>query len=181
MLSTAEARRPIVLEAALHTFAGGGFYGTTVADVARAAEISPAYVFKLFASKELLFASTLELCFTKVREAMRLGADGSTETSPDAILDAMGDAYAELLRDRSLLLLQVHALTVADISEIGTALRAGLASIASFAKERSGGSDSEIQQFIAFGQLCHLIAVTHIDAESSEWARIIATGIRHLS
>lgn len=178
-LSTAEARRPIVTAAALRTFARGGYHGTTVADVARAAEISPAYVFKLFPSKETLFASALELCFSQVSDALALGADAAPDQSPAEVLSAMGEAYADLIADRSLLLLQVHALAVADVPEIGAALRAGLARITMFAKERSGAPDEDVQRFVAFGQLCHLIATTHSDDETGEWARIVSAGIRH--
>lgn len=180
-LSTAEARRPVVTAAALRTFAKGGFHGTTVADVAREAGISPAYVFKLFPSKETLFASALESCFTQVTRALALGADASDDQTPEGILDAMGGAYADLLRDRALMMLQVHALSVAEVAEIGAALRAGIGRVTMFAKDRSHASDADVQRFIAFGQLCHLIATTHSDDESAEWARIVGSGIRHPS
>jgi AcrR family transcriptional regulator len=178
-LSTAEARRPIVTESALRAFAAGGYHGTTVADVARDAGISPAYVFKLFPGKETLFASALELCFTRVSRALEIGADAALDRTPIGILDAMGGAYAELLRDRALLRLQVHALAVADVPEIGAALRAGLARVTLLAKQRSDAPDDDVQRFIAFGQLCHLIAMTHSDDETADWARIVAAGIRH--
>ncbi|MEK8225847.1 TetR family transcriptional regulator [Oerskovia sp. M15] len=43
-LSTAELRKPLVASAAVRAFARGGFHATTIADVAREAKISPAYV-----------------------------------------------------------------------------------------------------------------------------------------
>ena len=58
-LSTAEMRVPVVTASAVTEFARGGYHGTTIADVARAARISPAYVFKLFPSKERLFVVAL--------------------------------------------------------------------------------------------------------------------------
>jgi hypothetical protein len=36
-----------------------------------------------------------------------------------------------------------------------------------------------VQRFIAYGQLCHLIVVTGLDADPSSWARIVTAGIRH--
>ncbi len=48
-----------------------------------------------------------------------------------------------------------------------------------FAKERSGAPDDDVQRFIAFGQLCHLIVTTALDDETGEWARIVSAGIRH--
>ena len=179
MLSTAEQRIPVVTASAVHEFARGGFHGATIADVARAAEISPAYVFKLFPSKERLFAAALQECFRQILECITVGADRAADQSPDGILDAMGGAYAELIADHSLLMLQVHAQSVADVPEIGHALRAGLASVVQFAKTRSGASDSAVQKFIAYGQLCHLIVTAGLDHVPDEWAVLLSAGIRH--
>ncbi|WP_348788820.1 TetR/AcrR family transcriptional regulator [Leifsonia sp. NPDC080035] len=178
-LSTAEERRPIVAGAALQAFARRGYHGTTVADVAREARISPAYVFKLVPSKESLFVIALERCFHDVLDALRRGADAASDQSPTGILDAMGAAYAELIRDRTLLMLQVHAQSVADIPEIGSALRTGLAQVTRYAAERSGAGDADVQRFIAFGQLCHLIVTAQVDTVDADWARLLSAGIRH--
>lgn len=178
-LSTAEERRPLVAAAALREFARGGYRSTTVADVAREAQISPAYVFKLFPSKESLFVVALELCYQQVLEALRAGADAAEDQSPGGILDAMGAAYAMLIRDRTLLMLQVHAQSVADVPEIGSALRAGLAEVTRYASRRSGADDTAVQQFMAFGQLCHLIVTAHVDDVDADWARLLSRGIRH--
>lgn len=178
-LSTAEVRRPLVAAAALDEFSRGGFHGTTVADVARAAKISPAYVFKLFPSKEGLFVAALESCFTEILRALEQGADGASPQEPQVILHEMGGAYAELIADRRLLMLQAHAQSVADISEVGEALRAGLERITSFAKSRSRGSDDAVQSFVAYGQLCHLIVAARIDEQRAPWAGILSHGIRH--
>jgi AcrR family transcriptional regulator len=168
VLSTADVRRPMVAAAALTRFARGGYHGTTVADVAHEAKISPAYVFKLYPRKEALFVAALEE-----------GADAAADPSPAAVLDAMGDAYAALIRDRTLLMVQVHAQSVADIPEIGDALRRGLERVTTFAQQRSGGSDDEVQRFITFGQLCHLLVTARLDGSSAGWARILSHGIRH--
>ncbi|MCW4456858.1 TetR/AcrR family transcriptional regulator [Microbacterium sp. MPKO10] len=179
ILSTAESRRPIVASAALDEFSRGGFHGTTVATVARTAKISPAYVFKLFPSKESLFVVALESCFAEIIEAIAQGADEAPEQTPEAILYAMGGAYAELISDRRLLMLQAHAMSVADIPEIGEALRAGLEQVTSFAKSRSGGSDDQVQSFVAYGQLCHLLVAARVDEHDTAWAQILSHGIRH--
>lgn len=179
VLSTADVRRPSVAAAALTEFARGGFHGATVADVARAAKISPAYVFKLYPRKEALFVAALDACFDQILAALEAGADAAADHSPRAVLDAMGDAYAHLIRDRALLMLQVHAQSVADIPEVGDALRAGLARITDFAKQRSAGTDEDVQLFMAYGQLCHLLVTARIDEIPAEWARILSAGISH--
>lgn len=179
ILSTADARRPLVASAALAEFARGGYHGTTVADVAREAKISPAYVFKLYSGKEALFIAGLEACFEAILLALEEGADAAAEQTPEAILDAMGDAYAQLISDRKLLMLQVHAQSVAEIPEVGAALRAGLGRVTTYAQSRSGGSDDDVQRFIAFGQLCHLIVTTQLDGRTEKWAELLTRGIRH--
>lgn len=178
-LSTAEVRRRRVAAAAVDAFSRGGFHGTTVADVAREAKISPAYVFKLFPGKESLFVTAVEGCFDAVVATLAEGADEATDQSPAGILDAMGGAYAALIVDRRLLMLQVHAQSVADIPEIGQALRAGLARVTSFAADRSRGTDDEVQRFIAYGQLCHLLVSAGIDGLPERWAQVLSHGIRH--
>ncbi|GEK23495.1 TetR/AcrR family transcriptional regulator [Cellulomonas xylanilytica] len=178
-LSSAELRIPVVTAAAVREFARGGYHGTTIADVAAAARISPAYVFKLFPGKERLFVAALEDCFQQIVETLTIAAEEATGSGPDGILDAMGGAYAQLISDRSLLMLQVHAQSVADVPEIGQALRAGLASVVRLAKARSGASDEAVQRFIAYGQLCHLIVTTGVDDVTDDWAVLVARGIRH--
>ncbi|QAY68735.1 TetR/AcrR family transcriptional regulator [Xylanimonas protaetiae] len=178
-LSTAELRKPVVAAAAVREFARGGYHGTTIADVARAAKISPAYVIKLFPAKERLFVAALETCFDQVVEALATGADHAADPSPTGLLDAMGGAYAHLIADRTLLMLQVHAQSVADLPEIGEALRAGLQQVVDFAKSRSRASDEAVQRFVAYGQLCHLIVTAQIDDVPDAWARLLTEGIRH--
>lgn len=178
-LSTAEERRPLVIAAAIAAFARAGYRGTTVADVAAEAGISSAYVFKLFPSKEQLFVGALESCFDRVVEALGRGAETSTDHSPDGVLDAMGGAYAELISDRTLLMLQVHAQSAAEVPEIGAALRRGYARVTEYASTRSGATDAAVQRFIAFGQLCHLVVTLDLDDTTEPWARTLAAGIRH--
>lgn len=179
-LSTAESRRPAIVAAALRGFSRGGYGGTTVADIARDAGISSAYVFKLFPGKERLFVAAVDDCFDRIEATLESAAASSHAATPPEVLDAMGDAYAELITDRTLLLIQVHAQSVASVPAIGDALRDGLARITRVAKDRSGADDAAVQRFIAYGQLCHLIATADIAEVDAEWARTLSSGIRHL-
>lgn len=178
-LSTADARRPLVIRAATATFARAGYRATTVADVAVEASISSAYVFKLFTGKEALFIAALDDCFERIIQALEDGVESATEQTPEGILDAMGGAYAALIADRDLLLLQVHAQSAADVPEIGAALGRGYRRVVEFASSRSGATDAAVQRFIAFGQLCHLVVTLGIDGSTERWARLLADGIRH--
>ena len=179
LLSTAEVRRETVIDSAIAVFAKGGYLGTPIAAVATHAKISSAYVFKLFPSKEELFVVALEQGFKLIHATLNDGADRSADQTPDGVLSAMGAAYATLISNRDLLMLQVHALSVADVPEIGTAFRRWLQTITKFVKSRSGASDEAVQRFFAYGQLCHLITVLSLDGNAAAWARMLTVGIRH--
>jgi AcrR family transcriptional regulator len=160
-------------------FARTGYYATPVTDVAEAAKISPAYVFRLFDSKLGLFLAALEHCFDQVVRALEQGAEQAAGDEPMDVLAAMGDAYARLIADRDLLMLQVHALSAGDVPEIAEALRQGCARVVTLAKERTGAPDQAVQQFMAYGQLCHLIVAAGLDGLPQSWARTVTEGMAH--
>src|SRR6185312_9265686 len=114
--------------------------------------------------------AALDRCFELVEQALSTGAARAAGASPDDILYAMGGAYAELIANNSLLMLQVHAQSAADVPEIADALRRGFARVTRFAKTRSGAEGVQVQRFIAYGQLCHLIATLDIDGDDGDWA-----------
>lgn len=177
--STSEVRREAVVLSAMAIFADNGYLGTPVTEVAKHAKISTAYVFKLFPRKEELFVAALERTFELILAALQKGADESTDLAPEAVLYSMGGAYAALIGDRKLLLMQVHAQSAIGVPEIGKAFYAGLKSVVTFAKSRSNASDELVQRFIAYGQLCHLITIAGLDKYKNAWSRILTTGIRH--
>jgi len=178
-LSTSDVRRETVIERAIQVFAKTGYPGTPIAAVAAEAKISPAYVFKLFPTKETLFVAALDHCFGRIHETLAASAAASADQTPDAVLQAMGGAYAALIANRDLLMLQVHALSVADEPQIGAAFRLGLQRVVRLVKSRSGASDEAVQRFIAYGQLCHLVTTILLDGDKADWARILTMGIRH--
>ncbi len=179
-LSTSDVRRDAVVDAAIAEFAEGGYHSTPITKVAARASISPAYVFKLFPSKVELFVAALDRCYELVERALAKGLARADGAEPGKILHEMGGAYAELIADRNLLMLQVHAQSASDIPEIADAVRRGLARVTGYAKSRSGAEDGEVQRFIAYGQLCHLITTLGLDELDDGWAAILSAGIRHV-
>ncbi|MBG0850598.1 TetR/AcrR family transcriptional regulator [Streptomyces spinoverrucosus] len=179
-LSTAEERRETVLRTAIGAFAARGYFGTTTTEVAKAAGISQAYVYRLFPNKEALFTAVVEHCFIRVRAALERGAAEARGSAPEAVLESMGDAYARLISDNDLLLVQLHA-QAAAISEpaIRETVRAGYARTVEYVRGASGGGDEQIQQFFATGMLCHLIVSIDADAVDAPWTRTLAAGITH--
>jgi AcrR family transcriptional regulator len=177
--STADARRTTVVAKAVTVFGRGGYHATPVTDVAIAAGISQAYVLRLFGGKLGLFTAALDRCYLLIREALTAGAEQAADGTPAEVLDVMGDAYAALIADRDLLMLQIHAQSASDIPEIRDAVRRGYASVVEHVKDLSGGTDAQVQQFIALGQLCHLIVAARLDSVDADWARTVTAGMRH--
>ncbi|MFC4333752.1 TetR/AcrR family transcriptional regulator [Salininema proteolyticum] len=178
-LSTARDRRATVVSSAIETFARGGFHGVTIAAVAERAGISPAYVSKLFSSKTRLFTAALDECHRRIVDTMERGAEAAEDTSPEAVLHAMGDAYAALIADRDLLALQVKAQAAMAEPEIAEAVRRGTAEIATFAATRSRADGAAVQRFMAYGQLCHLLTTIDAFEIDAPWAAMLTEGIRH--
>ena len=179
-LSTANDRRETIIASAIVVFARSGYHATPISDIAAHAGISTAYVFKLFPGKVMLFVAALDRCFQRIEHALAEGAGNAADTTPAGILDAMGSAYARLIADRDVLMVQVHAQSAADEPEIWLAMARGLARVTTYAHERSGASGAEVQRFIAYGQLCHLITTLALDNRPEEWATMLSDGIRHV-
>lgn len=178
MRSTAEQRRPLVISAAIGCFAEGGWAGTTFADVGAAAGISSAYVVKLFPTKEQLFVAALDACFSRIGEALTQAAAKSSG-SPEVMLNDLSEAYAHLIADRPVLMMQVHAQSASAVPGIGEALRQGLRRITTLVVDCTSADDDAVQRFMAYGQLCHLVVMTRLDEMDAPWARLLSAGIRH--
>ncbi|MCX4904383.1 TetR/AcrR family transcriptional regulator [Streptomyces sp. NBC_00878] len=179
-LSTAEERRETVLHTAIGAFAARGYFGTTTIDVAKAAGISQAYVYRLFPNKESLFVAVVEHCFVRVRQSLEQGAASATGSSPEVALAAMGDAYARLISDNNLLLVQIHA-QAAAVSEpsVRDAVRTGYARLVEYVRGVSGGSEQQIQEFFRVGMLCNLVSSIGATEVDAPWTRTLTAGIRH--
>jgi AcrR family transcriptional regulator len=178
-LLTAKERRETVLRTAIHAFADRGYYGTPTVDIAREAGISQAYLYRLFPTKEALFVAVVERCFGRIRESLVAGAGRAPANAPEARLEAMGEAYARLIVDRDLLLVQLHAQCAAHVPAIRQALQAGYADLIEDVRTASGGGDEAIQQFFARGLLCNLVVAMDAGSVDARWARTIDAGLRH--
>lgn len=177
-LSDAETRREAITEAALRVFAAKGYASTPVTEVAERAGISQAYVFKLFPTKEALFLAAIDLCTERIEQTMRAAADRVKGQSAEVVLDAVGDAYARLIADKDLLMLQMHARAASDIPAVRDVVRDSMARIVRFAKS-TGADDAMVQKFIAWGQLCQLVVTLDIVDLDEDWAKVLSMGLRH--
>jgi AcrR family transcriptional regulator len=182
--SSAGVRREQVLAAALPVFAVSGFEGTPVTAVAEAAGISQGYVLRLFGTKLGLSVAVVDRCYQRIRAVLEDAADAAHAhaggvAEPAAVLDAMAHAYGDLIADRTLLMVQVHAQSASATPEIRQAVQSGLRSLVDRARERSRASESQLQRFFAFGQLCHLIVTAELGEIDAPWARVLTHGMHH--
>ena len=178
-LSTADARRGAVVSSAIATFARGGYQTTPISAVAEHAGISPAYVSKLFASKVALFVAAIDECYKQIADTLEHAAENAQPASPEEVLHAMGGAYAALIADRDLLMLQVHAQAATDVPEIAAAVRRGVGRITEVATNVSHADGEHVQRFVAFGQLCHLLTTIDAFDVDAAWVAVLTDGIRH--
>ena len=178
-LSTADLRKETVINSAMTLFAKTGYFGTTVADVAKGAGISSAYVFRLFPSKEELFLAALDRCYTTIVNSVMAIAGVSQTRDSQAVLDAIGAMYAQLIGDSTLIMLQVQAQCVATIPTIRTAVHQGLKMAVEAIAQRSEADPAEIQRMMAYGQLCHLIVVAGLHKVDAKWANTLTQGMLH--
>src|SRR5437763_12386738 len=109
---TKEARREVILDAALVEFADKGLHGASTDEIARRAGISQPYVFRLFGTKKELFTAVIARCFRETLERFQRAAEG---LRGQEALSAMGTAYVEMLReDRLKLQAQLQAYAACD-------------------------------------------------------------------
>src|SRR3954466_11033890 len=160
-LSTADERREAVLEAGMTVFAERGFLGTPTTDVAKAAGISQAYLFRLFPTKTDLVLAVVERGNERIKDTFVKAAPHAKARgeSGDAVMMAMGEAYGELLEDRRMLMTQVHQhAAAASMPEVAAASRNWFAQLYDLGAEATALPPEQIHQFFATGMLLNVMA-----------------------
>jgi AcrR family transcriptional regulator len=111
---SAEERRERVIEAAITEFARGGYASTSTASIAERVGVSQPYLFRLFPDKRAIFLAAARRCTDEVKDRF---CEASAGLPPDQAHDAMADAYAELIADRTRLLFQMQMYVAAASAE----------------------------------------------------------------
>lgn len=173
---SAEERREQVLEAALAAFAATGYHGTTTEAIARAAGISHAYLFRLFATKKELFLACGQHCQRATLEAFRAAAEG-TGGGTQALV-AMGAAYRRMLADRDLLRMQMQIWAACSDDEIRACASAHYEEVVREIERLSGAGPETVSAFIAQGMLLNVAATLDLEAQRRKgWVRrLLGTG-----
>ena len=165
---TADERRRSILRAAMAEFAKGGYAGTSTEAIAVRAEISQPYLFRLFGTKRELFIATMGLMHARIEDSFRRAAQGRSGIEAIA---AMGNAYKELLSERDLLLVQLHAYAASEDEEIRRAARQGFRHLWTVVGELTGLGDEDLRAFFAQGMLLNVMAAVDAAALDESWAR----------
>ncbi|BBZ49965.1 TetR/AcrR family transcriptional regulator [Mycobacterium heidelbergense] len=161
---SAEDRREEVLHAAIIEFAHRGFGATSTEAIARRADVSQPYLFRLFAGKRDLFLQCVERSFRHTEDSLRESARGLT--GPDAIT-AMGRRYRELITDSAYVQFQLQLYSAAPDDPCGRELgRHHLASLWRMVADVTGEDPTEVTRFLSTGMLLNVLAALGIPHEA---------------
>ena len=140
-----------------------GLYGTPTTEVARAAGISQAYLFRLFPTKTELFVAVLERSYERVHDAL-------LEAAREARRDGRPMSAWRWARHTRICFGTARCCSSSCRARppraspaCGTALRAGFARLLAMVEREWEATPEEIQAFFARGMLCNVIAAMQID------------------
>ena len=172
---SAEERRDDILDAALEEFAERGLHGASTEAIAKRAGISQPYVFRLFGSKKDLFKASAARCLRETLETFQRAAEGKRGQEA---LDAMGDAYRELLVDRTRLRAQMQAYAACDDPDIREVVRNGFGDIVAYVERVSGLPEDEVTRFFAVGMLMNVMASMDLWESPEAWSERLLAGCK---
>jgi AcrR family transcriptional regulator len=167
-------RRQQVLGIAAEEFAEAGLHGASTERIARRAEITQAYIFRIFGTKKALFLEVVVSAFDRMAEGMRQAA--GTKTGRDA-LTLMGARYNEMLADRISLLLQLQGFAACGDPEVRDVVRGSFGRIWQTVAEITGLDAVTIKAFLAFGMLLNSSAALQAAELDEPWAKGVRTHI----
>jgi AcrR family transcriptional regulator len=169
---SAEERRDEILNGAMLEFAERGL-GASTEEIARRAGISQPYVFRLFGTKKELLKALVARCLRETLEVFQRAAEGKRG---EEALKAMGEAYRELLADRTRLRAQMQAYAACDDEEIRDVVRAGFGDIATYVERVSGADPATVSGWFSKGMLLNVIASMDLLNLEEPWAERLVTG-----
>ena len=172
ILSTADERRESVLQAAERIFARRGLHGTPTMEIAKAAGISQAYLFRLFPTKAELYIALVRRCNDRIHGVF-VEAAAAAKAAGEDILPAMGRAYVGLLADRELLLGQLHAFAACDDEAVRDEMRRGFARLVDLVERESGAEPERVREFFAHGMLLNVLAAMRAEESDAHWAKVL--------
>ena len=171
-LSTAEERREEILRAAERVFAARGLHGTPTMEIAKAAGISQAYLFRLFPTKAELFSALVQRCNARIERTF-IDAAAAAREAGEPVMQAMGRAYIGLLGNRELLLNQLHAHAASDDPAIRDQMRSGFARLVEIVERETDAEPQDVRNFFAQGMLLNVLAAMQAQDVDEHWAHVL--------
>lgn len=168
-------RRSQVLGIAAGEFATHGLHGASTELIARSAEITQAYIFRMFGTKKALFLEVVVAAFDRMTQGMRDAAGAGTGL--DA-LTRMGAQYSAMLADRTSLLLQLQGFAACGDPEVRDAVRDSFGRMWQVVAETTGLDPVTVKAFLAFGMLLNNGAALEVAELDEPWAEGMRTRIR---
>ena len=171
---TAAERREEILEAAFAAFADTGFEGTSTEDIARAVGISQPYLFRLFGTKKQLFLAAVERCMGQAGRAFEVAIrDGDPD---EAVLERMGHAYLDVVRDRRRLRMQMQAYAACDDPDVRRVVQRGFGRLINDIQAASNATPEQLARFVAKGMLLNVMASMDALESAEPWAVALREG-----
>jgi AcrR family transcriptional regulator len=169
---TKEDRRQAIIEAAMAEFATAGLHGTPAEAIAQRVGVSQPYLFQLFGTKKDLFIAAVKRGFERVLAAFRAAAAEADQDADAAqVLERMGRAYAPLLHDRTLLLLQIQSYAACEDTDVRGAVREEYERLYRFVAAASGADDEALRGFFSTGMMMTVAAAMDLPTMKEDWAR----------
>jgi len=168
-------RRSQVLRIAAAEFANRGLHGASVEVIAREADITQAYVFRMFGTKKALFLELIGAAFDDFSDGMANAASGAGGLDALAL---MGARYYESLADRTTLLLQLQGFAACGDAEVRDLVRARLGRMWDTVADTTGLDPVTVKSFLAFGMLLNNVAALDVDELDEPWAAGVRTRIK---
>ena len=158
--ASSEERREQVIDAAVKEFAVSGFHATSTTAIAKRAGISQPYIYALFPSKHELFLAVHAHVVDRIRAAFTEAARG--KATPGERLEAMGQAYGELLANRDEILCQMQAHAAAGDPALEEPVRREFIRLRADIERMTGASDEDVTAFLAKGMLLNVAAALEL-------------------
>ncbi|HWD06917.1 MAG TPA: helix-turn-helix domain-containing protein [Amycolatopsis sp.] len=168
-------RRAQVLAIAAAEFAEHGLHGASIERIAREADITQAYVFRLFGTKKALFLELVGSAFDRFSEGM---AEAAAGVHGAEALARMGARYHESLADRTTRQLQLQGYAACGDDEVRALVRARVARMWDTVAGATGLDAVTVKSFLAFGALLNSAAALDVDDLAEPWAEGVRTRIR---
>jgi AcrR family transcriptional regulator len=152
----------------MEEFGEHGLHGTSTDTIAEKAGVSQPYLFRLFGTKKELYLGVVRRCMS---ETLQLFQEAAAGKSGEEALDAIGQAYYGLLKDRTRLQAQMQAYADCGDEDVREAVRAGYGELVGFVERVAGADPKRVRDFFAFGMLLNVFASMDLLDQKAPWAK----------